>query len=233
MSGSDHLARLIVGGGPLLLDFDGPICSIFAGYPAPQVASGLIALLRQKGLDLPDRIDGATDPLEVLRWVGTVDIPQLTAATEDALCAAELQAVATAQPTPYAREVIVAAHQTGLPVAIVSNNSADAVATYLSIHRLDRYVYPIIGRAYANPAQMKPNPKPILSAAHALSADPSSCVLVGDSLSDIEGAKAAGVHVIGYANKSAKLDEFRSSEADEVITSMAEIARILADQPIV
>jgi len=29
----------LIGTGPLLLDFDGPICSIFAGYPAPNVAA--------------------------------------------------------------------------------------------------------------------------------------------------------------------------------------------------
>ena len=34
----------LVGAGPLLLDFDGPVCSIFAGYPAPRVAAELVAL---------------------------------------------------------------------------------------------------------------------------------------------------------------------------------------------
>src|ERR687896_510965 len=62
------------------------------------------------------------DPLEVLRWVGRADNQQLVMALEDALCAAEARAVATAEPTPYGREVIVGARQGGLPVA-VSNNS--------------------------------------------------------------------------------------------------------------
>jgi beta-phosphoglucomutase-like phosphatase (HAD superfamily) len=76
---------------------------------------------------------------------------------------------------------------------------------------------------------MKPNPAPIFSAINALDAEPSACVLVGDSISDIEAAKAAGTRVIGYANKDAKRERFRLAQADEVITSMGEIASMLTD----
>jgi phosphoglycolate phosphatase-like HAD superfamily hydrolase len=60
---------------------------------------------------------------------------------------------------------------------------------------------------------------------------------VGDSLSDIEGAKRAGVRIIAYANRPAKLDAFRAAGADAVISSMAPIAEALvgrceqADEP--
>lgn len=227
MNVGDRLSRLLARGGPLLLDFDGPICSIFAGYPAPQVAAELLSSLRRSGQDLPARVGGETDPLEVLRWVGTLGNPKLLTDVENALCSAELKAAVTAQPTLYGREVIVAARQSGLPVAIVSNNSANAIAAYLARHRLDRSVYPVIGRAYANPTQMKPDPRPVLSAAKILGADPSDCTLVGDSLSDIEAAKAAGTHVIGYANKPGKREDFLMAEADDVIASMGTIAGIL------
>lgn len=35
------LGRLLGEVGAVLLDFDGPVCSILAGYPAPQVAAEL------------------------------------------------------------------------------------------------------------------------------------------------------------------------------------------------
>jgi hypothetical protein len=54
----------------LLLDFDGPICSIFAGYPAPRVAAELVALLDVEGVAVPPEVRGEGDPLAVLRWVG-------------------------------------------------------------------------------------------------------------------------------------------------------------------
>lgn len=226
---SVDLAHLLGKVGAVLLDFDGPVCSIFAGYPAPQVAAELVDLLRQRGVDVPPDLASEPDPLEVLRRTGAAGDQTVTRAVEDALCAAERRAVESAEPTPYGREVIVAARQAGLPVAAVSNNSAGAVTAYLAAHRLAESVSPVIGRAYAEPSRMKPSPEPILQAARVLGVPPSMCVLVGDSLSDIEGAQAAGVQVIGYANRPPKVEVFRSAAADLVITSMGALASALLD----
>ncbi|PZF84399.1 HAD family hydrolase [Micromonospora deserti] len=218
------LGRLLAGVGAVLLDFDGPVCSIFAGYPAPQVAAELVDVLRRHGVDVPPDLASEPDPLEVLRRTGSAGEHGITRAVEDALCAAERRAVETAEPAPYGREVIVAARHAGMPVAVVSNNSAGAVSAYLAAHRLAVYVSSVVGRAYADPNRMKPNPEPILQAARAVGEPPSRCVLVGDSLSDIDGARAAGVGVIGYANRPAKVETFRAAGADVVIASMSELA---------
>ena len=224
MSGNVTLSRLLAGRGPLLLDFDGPVCAIFAGYPAMGVADELRALLRDQGVTVPDELLGTPDPLEVLRWVGTLRQPEATRTIEDALCAAELHAVRSSAPTPYAREAIVAARKAGKPIAVVSNNSAAAVMEYLTAKRLAPYVTSVIGRAYADPARMKPNPEPILHAVFDLGAEPGDCVLIGDSLGDIAGAQAAGVPVIGYANREQKVQPFRDAKADAVISSLGDIA---------
>ncbi|MEO3744930.1 HAD family hydrolase [Plantactinospora sp. B5E13] len=224
------LGRLFAPGGPVLLDFDGPVCSIFAGYPAPQIAAELVDVLRRQGVEMPAHLASERDPLEVLRWIGSTGDQEATKSVEEALCAAERQAASTATPTPYAREVIVSARQAGSPVAVVSNNSAGAVGAYLAAHRLAGHVSPIIGRAYAEPGRMKPNPEPILRAVHALNAEPRTCVLVGDSLSDIEGAQAAGVLVVGYANRPWKEEAFREAGADGLVTSMRGIADVLLDR---
>ena len=216
----------LVGTGPLLLDFDGPVCSIFAGYPAPRVAAELVALLDVKGVAIPPEIRREDDPLAVLRWVGETCSQNMTAAVEEALCAAELHAAGLAAPTPFGREVILSARAQGVPVAVVSNNSAMAIEAYLIAHDLAAYVTPIIGRAYADPRRMKPDPGPVLDAVRILGAEPGSCVLVGDSLSDIEAAHAAGVAAIGYANRSWKVNAFAS--ADIVVTSMESIAEALS-----
>lgn len=215
------IAAALIGRGPLLLDFDGPICSIFAGYPAPQVARHLVSVLQAEDVELPAIVAGESDPLEVLRWTGANCPRPLVVAVEEALCAAELRAVATASPTPYGHEVIRAAWRSGVPTAIVSNNSAGAITAYLVIHQLAECVAAVIGRNFADPSAMKPNPVPILSAVRALNAEPNDCILVGDSLSDIEGAAAAGVRAIGYANRPWKIAAFGA--ADVVVTSMSEV----------
>jgi HAD superfamily hydrolase (TIGR01509 family) len=221
------LDRLLAGAGAILLDFDGPVCSIFAGYPAPQVAAELVNVLRRQGVNVPPDLTSELDPLEVLRRAAAGSDQGVTRIVEDALCEAERQAARTAEPTPYGREVIVAARQVGLPVAVVSNNSAGAVTAYLTTHRLAGYISPVVGRAYADPSRMKPNPEPIMQAVRALGEPPERCILVGDSLSDIEGARAAGLRVIAYANRPSKIREFHTAQADVVVTSMVEIARAL------
>ena len=227
---SADLARLLAEVDAVLLDFDGPVCSIFAGYPAPKVAAELVDMLQRRGVGVPPSLTTEPDPLEVLRRVSAAGDVAVTRAIEDALCTAELRAAESAAPTPYGREAIVAARQAGLLVAVVSNNSAGAVAAYLSAHRLASYVSPVVGRAYAEPGRMKPNPEPILHAVRALGLSPDRTVLVGDSLSDIEGSRAAGVRTIGYANRPAKAEVFRQARADVVIDSMGAIASVLIER---
>jgi phosphoglycolate phosphatase-like HAD superfamily hydrolase len=76
---------------------------------------------------------------------------------------------------------------------------------------------------------MKPNPAPILDAVRALGANPADSVLVGDSLSDIEGARAAGVKVVGYANRPHKVLAFQ--HADVVVETMENVYEALTRHP--
>ncbi|MFR9803002.1 HAD family hydrolase [Pseudonocardia sp. RS010] len=50
-------------------------------------------------------------------------------------------------------------------------------------------------------------------------------VLVGDSITDIQAGRAAGVEVIAYANKPGKDRALGSFEPDALITSTAELVR--------
>ncbi|WP_422773114.1 HAD family hydrolase [Plantactinospora sp. WMMC1484] len=225
MSRAD-LAAVVDRARVILLDFDGPVCNIFAQRPASTVAHELRRLLVDQGVTLPAEILHEPDPLAVLRFTATLGRPAVVRQVDEALTREEVTAARTAEPTPYGREVIVAAHQTGRRVAVVSNNSADAVHAYLTGRRLTSYVHPVIGRAHANPDRMKPNPAPVLDAVRELHADPRDCVLVGDSASDIEAAHAAGVAAIGYANKPGKRE--RLAAADAVIDSMADLVAAFA-----
>ncbi|WFE25774.1 HAD-IA family hydrolase [Solwaraspora sp. WMMD791] len=209
----------------LLLDFDGPVCKVFANHPAPQVAATLRRLLVDQGVTIPPDLLDEADPLAVLRWTAALNRPAIVRRVDDALRAAEVDAVAVAEPTPYAREVIVAAHHARRGIAIVSNNSADAVTQYLIARRLAAYIHPVIGRPYADPAGMKPHPGPVLAAVRELHTHPEECVLIGDSPTDIEAAQAINMPTIGYANKPRKYHSL--TKADAIIGSMAEIATTL------
>jgi HAD superfamily hydrolase (TIGR01662 family) len=225
MTNPAALRRFLAGCDVLLLDFDGPICGIFAGYPAPVIARELAGLIGDQLGYIPETLQQETDPLEVLRWTDTAGSPQLTAVIEDALCAAELKASATAEPTPYSGEVITTATQAGKRVAVVSNNSPAAIAAYLARHQLDHLVNPVIGRPYARPSRMKPHPEILQQAMETLNTQPNRCVMVGDSRTDVEAARASGVAVIGFATGPHKREVL--SDADATVTTMDEIAQAM------
>ena len=111
---------------------------------------------------------------------------------------------------------------------MVSNNSEAAVRAYFAQHGLPADVWPLVGRAFAEPERMKPNPAPLLEVLEALSLPPTAAVLVSDSLTDLQEAQAAGMRRIGYANRPEKWEHF--AEADAVIGDMTELAAVLAEE---
>lgn len=227
------IGQVLAATGPILLDFDGPICTVFATIPGATVADQLRQVLTSHGTVLPAGVVDQADPLEVLRYTATLGDQQLTTQVDDQLRRAERQAIDSAIPTAYAREVIVAAHHAGRPLAIVSNNSEPAIRAYLTCHRIDRYIDHVIGRAHADPTSMKPNPQPVRDAVAALGAEPAACVLLGDSVSDIQAARAVGVHTIGYANKPGKAERLAYAGAEalaEGTDGMGHLARHLHEE---
>ena len=212
----------------LLIDFDGPICSIFAGLPAPQVAEQLRKLFT--GHPLPEDIEHTGDPLEVFAYAGTIS-QELAARVEAELADFDVAAVPTAKPTPDIHDVLSGCQESGRLTAVVSNNGARAVNAYLDRNGLSGGIHAVIARTSHDPALLKPSPHLIEKAAEAIDADPTATALVGDSITDIQGAQRAGVDSIGYANKPGKYERMAEVGAGAVITSMADLALWLRARP--
>jgi HAD superfamily hydrolase (TIGR01549 family) len=206
----------------VLFDFDGPICSVFSGYPAPRVAREMLTFLEAEGVDLPADIANEDDPMEVLRWTDSFH-SRLTADVDDLLCAAEYLAVETAEPAQASDLAITSARRRGQAVAIVSNNSAAAIEKYLEMRQLESHVAFIFGRTYAEPRLMKPNPYVIERAINSLQVKPDRAVLVGDTVTDVQASLLARVHPIGYALKVGRREELEKAGAEGVVESMVEL----------
>lgn len=234
MTTTNRLAGIIEHARVLLVDFDGPICSIFAGYPAPTVAEELRQLVAALGGDVPSERDAEEGPIRVLRLVATTCPPPIVQAVADALRDAELEATETAEPTRAADDVLRAARASGRRVAVVSNNSEDAVRRYLDRHELGSYVDHVSARHDSmHPRLMKPNDHLIRRALDNLGTAPAAGVLVGDSTDDVAAGRGAGLPVIGYANKPGKHEHLSRTGAVAVIDSMAELANVIcAARPI-
>lgn len=208
----------------LLLDFDGPVCHIFAHNRARDIAAGLRTVVREHNGSVPPHLSETDDPLLVLRLVDGLGSPGLTRALVDALIDAEVTAVDSATPTPGGHEVIAAASATGWKVAIVSNNSEEAVRAYLRRHGLTAHV-DVVASRYATmpPSLMKPDPHLLHRALGGLHVAADRAVLVGDSATDIQAAHAAGVASIGFANKPGKGAILERERAGAIVTSMSDL----------
>ncbi|MFJ7128275.1 HAD family hydrolase [Streptomyces sp. NPDC098101] len=224
MTDADQLIETLANARVVLFGFDGPVCDVFAGLSAPEVARELTALLSAGDEAAGAKAARTDDPIEVLRIAHEADT-ELGQRVEQALTAAEVRAVAVVgQPTPGAAEALRAARAAGRGVAVVSNNSAECVRAFLELHGLREHVTEIVGRPSEQLHLMKPNPFPLITAAERMHIDVTSCTLIGDSLTDVQAAHAAGATVIGYADKPHKVDLFSEVQADVVIEHMQDIA---------
>ncbi len=124
-----ELTTLVARARCLLLDFDGPVCAVYAGLPAAQVARMLRDQLAADGYRVPEPDPATEDPLDVFRGTSQLS-PEASAAVQRVLTGPELQAVASARPTPGAAELIKEARQSDRTVAFVSNNSGAAIRAY-------------------------------------------------------------------------------------------------------
>lgn len=226
---SDNLAALLADCDAILFDFDGPICHVFRGLPAPDVARELADMLAGLVPELEHPARATDDPMEVHR-LSAQGRETALAAVEAALTQAEVRAVGVAgPPIKGAAESLKAARESGRRVAVVSNNSAECVRAYLSSNDLLGLVDEVVGRPALRPDLMKPSPHPLLEAASLLGAAPERTVLIGDSVTDIEAARAAAARSIGFANKSAKELPLMEAGADVVVLKMTSIAQVLLE----
>jgi phosphoglycolate phosphatase len=215
------LAELVQKARVLLLDFDGPICSIFAGHSPTLVAQQLATALVADGETVPQRVHETADPFDVLRFASTLG-EDAARRTEARLRQAELVAVPTASPTPGIEGLINAWLSIGRAVAAVSNNSEAAVTAYATQHQLQ--LYPIIGRTSADAELLKPSPHLLLRALVALDASHDEALLVGDSPSDIDAGNRASVATIGFANKPGKHERLAAAGANLIIDDLTLLA---------
>ncbi|MEU1537273.1 HAD-IA family hydrolase [Actinacidiphila glaucinigra] len=213
----------------VLFDFDGPLCDLFAVYTAEAVAEHMKGYLRRERWLLSE-FTSYTDTHQLLYDVAERDdIPvDIRRGLDDVLVEAERQAAKAARPTEGAAELVEFLARVQLPIAITTNNSAAAVRVYLKKHGLDRpFGERIFGRGA--PRLMKPDPDCLLKAMRHIGSegDPGNCLMIGDSVRDLEAADGAGVRFLAYAaaderdpRRGARLLE---AGADFLVSDMREV----------
>ncbi|KUM82631.1 MULTISPECIES: HAD family hydrolase [Streptomyces] len=213
----------------MLWDLDGPICRLFAGYPAHQIAGELVKKIDQLGMGglLTEQERSSDDPHDALRGVhDRRPGSDLVLELEEWLTRRELQAVPKARPTPYADPLIRTWSSRGVRFAITTNNAALAAAAYVESRRLtDCFPY-VYGRT-PNLDLMKPNPYCLEEAIKAMGAVPAATLMIGDAPTDLKAAQQARVAFLGYARNEDKERILREAGAEVVVGSMEQVLDVL------
>jgi len=76
-------------------------------------------------------------------------------------------------------------------------------------------------------AKKKPDPLPLLHSAEQLGAKPQESLMLGDSMSDVKAARAAGFNIICMSYGYNHGEDIRNYNPDAVVDSMAEIKSLI------
>lgn len=208
----DYLRTLFDRASCLLLDFDGPMCRLFANGHAPDIAREMHGLV---GAELTSELKDSSDPHAIVRASPSLDLT-LQLELELRLTAGEMVAARSAVRTVGARAFVRAARRRGRVLAITTNNAPEAVESYLKRQWLRRaFAGRIFGRIPGEPNRMKPDPDCLERAIKALGADREDCLMIGDSKPDADAAAAAEVPFLGYASSEERVARF-AGYADDV-----------------
>ena len=113
----------------------------------------------------------------------------------------------------------------GRRFAIATNRSARGARYILEGFNLAFYFPVIVG--LEDVKQVKPHPEAVLKAIDQLGGHPSGGAMVGDTVEDVQAARAAGVLAIGVTTGTASREDLEKAGADAVIASLADLPELV------
>lgn len=219
-------ARAVLGRSrALLLDFDGPVARVFADLDRAGLAGELRTACRDLGDPLPDQVADTGDPMAALAW--SVGRPRPVRLAVDAVVRRhELVGARRAAPTPGLDVLLADARAAGVPVAVVTNNCAQVVGVLVRRAVPALVGVPVAGRVAGRPEELKPAPVLVWRALETLGAEADAAVLIGDSVTDVAAARAAGVAVVALVLRPAKQAVLAAAGPDGWVDSLGQLAHV-------
>ncbi len=210
----------------VLLDLDGTLVDSI-----PDLARCLNLSLAENGL--PERDLG-----RVRNWVGngldklihravSDDIDGETAADTHAQVKQVFMNYYMAEPCllsdcyPGVRDGLSVLQDKGMQLGVVTNKDEEFVAPILKTLGIAEHMSIIIGGNTL--AKKKPDPLPLLHAASVFQKNPTSSLMVGDSVSDVKAARAAEFQIVCVSYGYNHGQDIRESNPDAVIDSLLEL----------
>ncbi|TDY04251.1 phosphoglycolate phosphatase [Thiohalophilus thiocyanatoxydans] len=214
----------------ILIDVDGTLVD-----SVPDLAYCANEMMKRLGMPEPG------EP-KVREWVGNgverlvrrTLIGQLDGEPDDALfdkaypVYLELYAENTSKrskPYPGVKEGLEYLKQAGYRLGCVTNKAEQFTVPLLKAFGLYDY-FEIVVSGDTLPKK-KPDPQPLLHVAEFFGVEPSQALMIGDSVSDVTAARAAGFQIVCMSYGYNHGVDIREANPDAVIDSMAELPDLL------
>lgn len=126
-----------------------------------------------------------------------------------------------------AKEVISQLKKDGYRVGIVSSKKKEVCLLGLSLFDMQDDFEVIIG--YDEVSKHKPDPEGIFNACVEMGVGHDEVIYVGDSVSDVEAAKAAAVYSIGFVLNPDRKEALVASKPNKIIERLTEITSVLKE----
>ena len=127
---------------------------------------------------------------------------------------------------PGVREGLTWLRQQGFKLGCVTNKAAQFTLPLLKdLGLYDDFGFVVCGDTLP---QKKPHPAPLLYAAKHFGVSPQQSLMLGDSVSDVQAARAAGFKIICMSYGYNHGQDIRTAHPDAVIDSMAELPQLLS-----
>lgn len=126
---------------------------------------------------------------------------------------------------PHVNETIEELSRRGIKLGIVTTKIRPSTIKALEMFDLLKYMDTIV--TVSDVTEPKPHPEPVLTAVRNLGVDPRKTLMIGDSIVDIQSAKAAGVYAAGVAWSLKGEETLRKYHPDFIIHDMKDIFEIV------
>jgi phosphoglycolate phosphatase len=129
------------------------------------------------------------------------------------------------KPYPGVIEGLEALRAAGFPLACVTNKITRFTLPLLQQQRLEHYFREVI--AGDTLPKKKPDPLPLTHTAQKFGVEPRDLLLIGDSLNDVEAARAAGcpVFCVDYGYNEGL--DVRTFDVDAIVPSLVEASKLI------
>jgi len=127
---------------------------------------------------------------------------------------------------PGVIEGLKALRARGLPLGCVTNKAEEFARPLLALKGLAGYFRALV--CGDTLPQAKPDPAPLLHLCRALGAQPANTVHIGDSINDVQAARAAGIRVLCVPYGYNEGRDVRSLDCDAIVAGLDEAADFIA-----